>query len=101
MDLAGGMTALDLVLDQWVNSQDLFMTVLGGMITVDLALDPWMTFQDMALPMDLDPCMTVLVGMTTIALDLVLTMALAGGMTSPAHDTARLMTTMHHMETFP
>merc|ERR1719481_1327341 len=62
MDLAGGMTALDLVPDQW------------------------MTFQDMALPMDLDldPCMTVLVGMTTIALD-----------------PARLMTTMHHMETFP
>merc|ERR1719347_2561553 len=54
MDLAGGMTALDLVPDQWVNSQDLFTTVLGGMLTVDLALDPWMTFQDMALPMDLD-----------------------------------------------
>merc|ERR1712149_52176 len=84
-DLAGGMTALDLVLDQWVTSPDLFMTVLGGMITVDLALDPWMTFQDMALPMDLD---------------LALIMALAGGMTTPAQDMAQLMTTMHHMETF-
>merc|ERR1719481_1854268 len=70
MDLAGGMTALDLVLDQWVTSQDLYMTVLGGMITVDLALEPWMT---------------VLVGMTTIALDLALTLALA-------QDTAQLMT---------
>merc|ERR1719347_2256669 len=72
------------------------MDLAGGMTAVDLALEPWMTFQDMALPMDLDldPCMTVLVGMTTIALDLALTLALA-------QDTAQLMTTMHHMETFP
>merc|ERR1740131_67893 len=57
MDLAGCMTALDLVLDQWVTSQDQYMIVLVGMIT--------------------------------IALDQALTMALAGGMTTPAQDMAQ------------